>query len=178
MARRSRRSKRSRRSRKSKRSRRSRKSRRSNKSRRSRRSKRSRQSNKSRRSRRSKRSRIPRQYLPRSLSRRDRQRQRRSIERGTDRPKVKSYTSRRSQWVKKFENKYGESITNKTWIHNNLLTRTGQDKVLSKGRGAYYSSGSRPNQTKDSWAYARLASVLMNGPARKVDQKIWDQYKR
>ncbi len=160
--------------------RRSRTSRRSRSSRRSRKSKRSRRSRsrKSRRSRRSKRSRIPRQYLPRSLSRRDRQRQRRSIERGTDRPKVKSYTSRRSQWVKKFENKYGESITNKTWIHNNLLTRTGQDKVLSKGRGAYYSSGSRPNQTKDSWAYARLASVLMNGPARKVDQKIWDQYKR
>lgn len=170
-----------RRSRRSRRSRSSRRSRRSRKSRRSRRSRSSRRSNKSRkskRSRRSKRSRIPRQYLPRSLSRRDRQRQRRSIEQGTDRPKVKSYTSRRSQWVKKFENKYGESITNKTWIHNNLLTRAGQNKVLSKGRGAYYSSGSRPNQTKDSWAYARLASVLMNGPARKVDQKIWDQYKR
>ena len=43
--------------------------------------------------------------------------------------------------------------------------------------GAYYSSGSRPNQTKHSWAYARLASVLMNGPARNYDNNIWIKYK-
>ena len=58
----------------------------------------------------------------------------------------------------------------------NIITRKGQDLIISKGRGAYYSSGSRPNQTADSWAYARLASVIMGGPARKSDQKIWDQY--
>ena len=43
--------------------------------------------------------------------------------------------------------------------------------------GAYYSSGSRPNVTKEQWARARLASVIMNGPARKVDLDIWDKYK-
>ena len=43
--------------------------------------------------------------------------------------------------------------------------------------GAYYSSGSRPNVSARSWAYARLASVIMNGGARKVDKDIWDKYK-
>ena len=53
----------------------------------------------------------------------------------------------------------------------------GINKILDKGRGAYYSSGSRPNQTAQSWALARLASVVMNGPARKVDKDIWQKYK-
>ena len=43
--------------------------------------------------------------------------------------------------------------------------------------GAYYSSGSRPNQTPYSWGMARLYSVIMGGSARRVDKKIWDKYK-
>ena len=46
-----------------------------------------------------------------------------------------------------------------------------------KGMGAYYSGGSRPNQTPFSWGLARLASVIMGGNARKVDKKIWDEFK-
>ena len=38
--------------------------------------------------------------------------------------------------------------------------------------GAYYSSGSRPNQTPHSWGYARLYSALAGGPAAKVDYHI------
>ena len=94
-----------------------------------------------------------------------------------DRPKT-SYRQRRSSWVVKFKNKYGVPITNKTFINKNIITRAGIEKILHKGRGAYYSSGSRPNQTADSWAYARLASVILNGPSRKIDQKIWDRFKR
>ena len=44
--------------------------------------------------------------------------------------------------------------------------------------GAYYSSGSRPNQTPFSWGNARLASVIMGGPARKIDKKIWEKNKK
>jgi len=95
-----------------------------------------------------------------------------------DRPKLKSFKNKRSSWAVKFENKYGKKITNKTFIHNNIITRKGQELILDKGKGAYYSSGSRPNQTSSSWAYARLASVIMNGKARKYDKKIWDKYKR
>jgi len=49
---------------------------------------------------------------------------------------------------------------------------------MEKGKAAYFSGGSRPNQTPSSWAYARLASVLTNGAARKVDKDIWEKYKK
>jgi hypothetical protein len=38
--------------------------------------------------------------------------------------------------------------------------------------GAYYSSGSRPNQTAESWGKARLASSITGGKASKVDFHI------
>ena len=41
--------------------------------------------------------------------------------------------------------------------------------IIKKGKGAYYSSGSRPEQSEDSWAYARLASSSVGGPASVVD---------
>ena len=41
--------------------------------------------------------------------------------------------------------------------------------IVKKGEGAYYSSGSRPNQTAQSWAYARLASALTGGKSAKID---------
>jgi hypothetical protein len=80
-------------------------------------------------------------------------------------------------WVKKFEDKYGTKITDKEFIHKNIITRTGQEKIILKGKGAYYSSGSRPNQTPFSWGYGRLASVIMNGPSRRLDKDIWNKYK-
>ena len=46
------------------------------------------------------------------------------------------------------------------------------NKIVKKGMGAYYSSGSRPNQTAHSWGYARLYSALAGGPAAKVDMHI------
>jgi hypothetical protein len=51
-------------------------------------------------------------------------------------------------------------------------SRAALRKILNKGRGAYYSSGSRPNQTAESWARARLASALTHGKAAKVDRNI------
>ena len=74
--------------------------------------------------------------------------------------------------------KYNHKITDKNFINNNIISNKGQNLILKKGRGAYYSSGSRPNQTSSSWAYARLASVIMGGPARKVDKNIWLEYKK
>ena len=95
-----------------------------------------------------------------------------------DRPKLKSYPKKRSEWIVKFEKRYNRKITDKNFIDKHILSIKGQNQILSKGRGAYYSSGSRPNQTSSSWAYARLASVIMGGKARKVDNKIWLSEKR
>lgn len=43
------------------------------------------------------------------------------------------------------------------------------NKIVNKGAGAYYSSGSRPNQTPQSWGLARLASSITAGKAAAVD---------
>ena len=129
---------------------------------------------------------IPRKYTAR-LSRRDKSKQKKNLIKSrqmykkgiyVDRPKLKSYPKKRSQWIVKFEKRYNHKITDKNYIDKNIISKKGQNKILSKGRGAYYSSGSRPNQTSDSWAYARLASVIMGGPARKVDNNIWLSKKR
>ena len=76
------------------------------------------------------------------------------------RPKV-SDTSKRSSHVINFENKYGFKISDMSKVKK-TFPNTDINTILSKGRGAY-ASGSRPNQTPTSWAYARLASVLTGG---------------
>jgi len=116
-------------------------------------------------------------YVPESLSEADKKKQIKSIKESTDRPKV-DYKTKRSSHVIAFEKKYGEKITNDAFIAKNIISKTGIDKILEKGMGAYYSSGSRPNVTKEQWARARLASVIMGGKARQIDEKIWNKYKK
>ena len=48
-------------------------------------------------------------------------------------------------------------------------------KIVRKGEGAYYSSGSRPNQTPQSWGLARLASSITAGKAAAVDYDILEE---
>lgn len=120
---------------------------------------------------------IKSKYVPSSLSKSDKEKQVKSIREGKDRPKVR-YKSRRSKYVVAFEKKYDRKITDKVFISKYIISKTGIDKILDKGRGAYYSSGSRPNTAPEQWALARLASVIMNGPARKVDKDIWVRYKK
>ena len=48
-------------------------------------------------------------------------------------------------------------------------------KIINKGAGAYYSSGSRPNQTSQSWGIARLASAITAGKAAAVDYNILEE---
>tara|TARA_R110002110_G_scaffold51964_1_gene151792 strand:- start:547 stop:975 length:429 start_codon:yes stop_codon:yes gene_type:complete len=124
---------------------------------------------------------IPAQYL-KGLKGKDRDKQIKSIFEGTIRPKTKAphgarLPEKRSSHVIKFEKKYNKKITDEDFIHKNIITRTGQKKIMDKAMGAYFSGGSRPNQTPSSWAYARLASVITGGGARKVDKTIWDKYK-
>ena len=119
---------------------------------------------------------VPATYL-KGLKGKERQAQIKSIFEGKKRPKTSAPT-KRSSWAEKFAKKYGVQINDKEFIHKNIITRTGQEKIIMKGKGAYYSSGSRPNQTAHSWGLARLASVILNGPSRKIDKDIWLKYKR
>lgn len=116
-------------------------------------------------------------YVPKSLTPADKKKQVKSIMTGTKRPELKSAPTKRSGYVASFERKYGYKITDPR-VAKEIISREGINQILSKGRGAYVSSGSRPNTSSTQWALARLASVIMNGPARKVDQAIWDKYKK
>tara|TARA_R100000951_G_scaffold79701_1_gene67568 strand:- start:52 stop:441 length:390 start_codon:yes stop_codon:yes gene_type:complete len=116
-------------------------------------------------------------YVPKELSKEDKKKQIKSIKEKKDRPKV-DYKTKRSSHTVKFEKKYGTKITNDSFISKNIISQTGINKILSKGRGAYYSAGSRPNTTAEQWARARLASVIVGGKARAVDIDIWQKYKK
>jgi len=51
------------------------------------------------------------------------------------------------------------------------------DEVYKKGEGAFYSSGSRPNQTAASWARGRIYAYIMGGKkVRGVDKDITKKY--
>ena len=143
-------------------------------------------SNKNKKKKKSKKKKLPKHYTAR-LSKKDKKKQIRSIKKASraydkgkyiNRPKLKSYRSKKSSWVTKFEKKYGEDV--KTYKEISKATRIpvkALKLVVKKGKGAYYSSGSRPNQTAESWGKARMYSYIMGGPTRKVDQHITDKYK-
>tara|TARA_Y100001958_G_C21233997_1_gene560117 strand:- start:1335 stop:1748 length:414 start_codon:yes stop_codon:yes gene_type:complete len=130
---------------------------------------------------------IPKKYTA-NLSRKDKKKQIRSIKKAQrsyrkrkkeyiDRPKLKSYRSKKSSWVKKFEKKYGENVKSLKQISKATgIPVKALQKVIKKGKGAYYSSGSRPNQTASSWGKARMYSFIMGGPARKVDMHIAKEF--
>ena len=121
---------------------------------------------------------LPKKYVPKSLTEEDRKKQIKSIKEQKVRPKVESFKSKRSSNAIAFEKKYKTKINDFDFISKNIIKKKGIDEIIKKGKAAYFSTGSRPNQTPTSWALARLAAVIMtNGAARKVDMKIWQKYK-
>lgn len=90
------------------------------------------------------------------------------------RKKIPSYKSRKSKHLSRARKLYNvENITpNKELANKTGCSISALQKIVSKGAGAYYSSGSRPNQTAHSWGLARLASVLTAGKAAAVDYNI------
>ena len=130
---------------------------------------------------------IPVRYLPKFLTRKDRKRQRRELKRSRSayikgkyitRKKVKSFRSKKSKHITRAEKIY--SLKNfkldKTLAKKTRCKLRGLKKIMKKGQGAYFSSGSRPNQTVHSWGYARLASSITGGKASAVDNHILEEY--
>lgn len=125
-------------------------------------------------------------YLPKRLTRKDKKKQgselmksRRLYKKGVyhSRPKVASFQSKKSTHILKAEKMYGVTKIGAT---NDLAKATGCSKsalakIINKGAGAYYSSGSRPNQTAQSWGVARLASSITAGKAAAVDYHILEK---
>lgn len=127
----------------------------------------------------------PKHYTA-GLSRKDKKKQQRYLKKSskdydkgkyTTRPKLKSFKSKKSNWTTKFKKKYGEDVKTYRQISKATGIPSGALKaVVKKGMGAYYSSGSRPNQTAESWGKARMYSYIMGGPTRKIDHHITEEY--
>ena len=125
---------------------------------------------------------IPDNYL-KGLKGYERTKQIKSIFEGKARPKTKAPT-KESSYTIKFNKKYGEQLSKMKGgkSKRNIAKITGipykaLDLVMKKGEGAFYSSGSRPNQTPQSWGRARMYSYILGGKDRKVDKEITKKYK-
>ena len=129
---------------------------------------------------------VPRRYLPSTNEIKDTKKQvkmlmksRKQYKKGEffTRKKLKSFKSKTSSHVKDAQRIYNIS----TLIPNNeLVKKTGCSlsalkQIVRKGEGAYYSSGSRPNQTAQSWGLARLASSITAGKSAAVDYDILEK---
>jgi len=125
-------------------------------------------------------------YLPKRLTRRDKKVQydmlmksRNLYKKGEyfTRKILPSYKSKTSKHITHAKRVYGVENVN---ITDELAKSTGCSKkalgeIVRKGEGAYYSSGSRPNQTAQSWGSARLASAITSGKAAAVDFSILEK---
>lgn len=126
---------------------------------------------------------IPKRYVPNQLTKKDKRLQIKAINRSRklyknhifySRPIVHSFKSRHSNHIENAKRIYG---VNKITPNNQLAKATGCSlnalkEIVRKGEGAYYSSGSRPNQTAQSWGLARLASSITAGNSSIVDYNI------
>jgi len=125
-------------------------------------------------------------YLPNRLTRKDKQKYLRELVKSRKMYKKGKYHTRRS--VSSFKSKPSAHVRNAKILYNvdiigateELANATGcsQDalsQIIRKGEGAYYSSGSRPNQTAQSWGIARLASSITSGKSAAVDYSILEE---
>ena len=126
---------------------------------------------------------IIKRYIPSILTKKDKLKQKKMIERSRKMYKKNKYFTRKN--LDSFKSTTSKHIlkaralykTNKISANKELAKKTkcslnSLKQIVKKGQGAYYSSGSRPNQTGHSWGNARLASAITGGKASSVDYDI------
>ena len=126
---------------------------------------------------------VPIKYVPKRLTAVDKKRQINALRKSKRMYKRHEYYTRKR--VKSFTSKPSNHVLNARKIYRvdrvtpnmELSRKTGCSvsalkQIVRKGEGAYYSSGSRPNQTAQSWGLARLASAITAGKAASVDYDI------
>ena len=129
---------------------------------------------------------IPVRYVPTKISEKDKQKQIAMLLKSRKLYKQHKYYTRAK--IASYKNKTSKHILNARKIYNiqhvkpnkELARKTGctltaLKEIVKKGEGAYYSSGSRPNQTAFSWAVARLTSSLTGGKSASVNFNILDK---
>ena len=132
---------------------------------------------------------VPTRYVPKSLSEKNKAEQRKELKKSRKayknkknpqyhtRKKMASFQSKISPHVVKARKVYGiEKIKPSAELAKaTKCTQATLRRIEQKGQGAYYSSGSRPNQTAHSWGRARLASAITGGKASAVDLKLLEK---
>lgn len=126
---------------------------------------------------------FPVRYLPSGLTKKDKKKQIKMLMKSKKLYKQNKYYTRKH--LSSYKNKKSNHILNARKIYNiqnvkptkELANKTGcklsaLKKIVKKGEGAYFSSGSRPNQTAQSWGLARLASSITSGKSAAVDYDI------
>lgn len=129
---------------------------------------------------------VPLKYLPERLNEKDKKKIRKELQKSRAKYKKGIYYTRKR--VKSYEVKPSKHILNAQRIYNvnsvdvsdELSKKTKCSKnslleIVKKGQGAYFSAGSRPNQTGHSWGIARLASAITGGKAAAVDYNILEK---
>jgi|TARA_B110000483_G_C17901643_1_gene429545 hypothetical protein len=130
----------------------------------------------------------PKHYYSK-LSRKDKKKQLRSLKKSQrsyktkkgkkkyyTRPKLKSFKGKKSSWTQKIHKLYPDVKSLKQLSKLVGIPKQALLEVKKKGMGAYYSSGSRPNQTAESWGMGRMYSYILGGPTRKIDNHITKKY--
>lgn len=113
-----------------------------------------------------------RKYVPPSLSPTEKREQIRSILMGIKRPKI-DRKPRRSKWTIKAHEFFGKTPSLADLSKASGVKESGLKEIIKRGEKAYYTSGSRPNQTPESWGIARLYAVLFGSKgARRADADL------
>lgn len=129
---------------------------------------------------------LPMRYVPKSLTKKEMKKQLRMIlnsrkkyKKGqyTLRDKINSYLHKDSKHVRFAKRMYDveKIVPGKELAEKTGCSIQGLKQIVRKGEGAYYSSGSRPNQTAQSWGLARLASSITGGKSSKIDYSILEK---
>lgn len=129
---------------------------------------------------------VPIRYIPFRLTKKDKQKQlkmliksRKMYKKGNyfTRPKIASFKSKPSSHIRNAQKIYSIEyiIPSKRLAKATGCSIKALKQIVKKGEGAYYSSGSRPNQTAQSWGLARLASSITAGKSAAVDYNILEK---
>ena len=132
---------------------------------------------------------IPQNYVPKYLSKKSKstaikelKKSRKSYKKGKyyTRKKVPGFKKQKTSWSSKvieiYDLEKDKPINLDVLVKKTKCTKKVFNKIIKKGMGAYYSSGSRPNQTAESWAVARLGSAITGGPASAFDYHALEEY--
>lgn len=129
---------------------------------------------------------VPERYVPKILSKKDKKKQKKELRKSRKLYKKGKYHTRKE--VSSFKSKKSNHVLNAIKMYkvdkilpSKKLAKATKcsvkvlKKIQQKGMGAYYSSGSRPNQTAHSWGRARLASAITGGKASAVDYNLLEE---